>query len=218
MYRIVSTLLAATAIVLAPETQAAFVVDQSFTKGCCLTSVLAESDSYTGQSFTSGRRGNLVKVALEVNRRASFDVPWVLDIQSVEGGLPTGKVLSTTIIAPIDFPINKGDEAYLSVNLKSPVFVDVAGTYAIVLHPQGVNGPNPGLFAGSWRGGCWAGDGFECYSGGSAFSGAFPDTMVRENFDLHFQTYVSPIPLPAASWLMLSGLGVLLMNRRLSKK
>jgi hypothetical protein len=184
-----------------------------------MSAILAEAVAYTAQSVTTGRTGNLVRVELEVSRRRTFEAPWILDIQEVLEGKPSGKVLSSTIIDPRDFSVDAGSfEPPVVVDLSTPVFFKVGDPFAIVLHPKGVEGSNPRLFAGAWKGGCWDVDGFSCYRGGTAFSGPDAKSLSPENFDLRFSTYVSEVPLPAAIWLFAWGIGALLVGRGVRRK
>lgn len=180
------------------------ILDQDFHSGCCLTGILAEAYSYAGQSVTAGARGDLVRVELAASHRADFVIPWLLDIQEVVSGVPTGKVLSSTLIDADDFTLIGGFDPKLLVELSSPVFFEIGDEFAIVLHPQGIEGFAPSLFAGSWNGDVNAG-----YSGGTAFFGASGSALVAESYDFHFKTFVSQVPEPSSALLLVAGLAAL---------
>jgi hypothetical protein len=201
-------------IVTSLPLHSATLIDQSYFDGCCLTTQLAEEFAYTGQTVTSGKTGRLVRVELEASRRFDFNRPWILDIQEVTNGKPNGTILSTTLIKKNAFPINTGFQPLLDVTLKSPVFFKKGEMFAIVLHPKGVKGELPNLFAGIWSGGCWVGDNFSCYEGGQAFVGPSSNKLFPQEFDLNFRTHVSPVPLPAAFWFFGSGLLALMKYKR----
>ncbi len=211
MNRITSTLIAAALLITASQAHAVPIVDQDFTSGCCLGGALAEGLSYSGQSVTAGVSGNLVRVDLMAGRSSGFLTPWFLDIQEMASGVPTGNVLSRTLIDPSDFPVNIGFEPGLFVTLSTPVFFEAGDVFAIVLHPQGVEGFSPGLFAGLWGGDVNSG-----YLGGTALSGPFANALSPQDFDFHFRTFVTPVPEPKSYVFLLMGLVALRWARRKS--
>lgn len=212
MRRIVSAVLASTLIAAMSEAHATPLVDQSYT-GSSLSAILAEGEAYVGQSVTSGLSGYLVRVELEASRGSTFTIPWILDIQEVIAGNPTGTVLSSTLIDPTDFPINTGFEPPLVVELSSPVLFDAGDTFAIVLHPQGVEG-HPGLFAGIWDGGCTSFSTF-CYPGGQALFGPSANALAGDDYDLNFKTFVSQqVEEPRSLPLLVFGLGLMMVGFR----
>jgi hypothetical protein len=168
------------------------VVDQSYVAPPGnLGAVLAEGFAFVGQTATTGITGDLVAVELNAARRSDFLTPWVLDIQRVVNGVPTGEVLSSTVVAPQNFYSGTlfGAPSVplpLRIDLSTPVFFQVGDPFGIILHPQGVTG-SPGLFAG-----LWVGNPTDGYAGGTAVFGPQANALTPQGFDLHFRTLVDP--------------------------
>lgn len=195
--------------------QAALVVDQEFVSGCCVLSALADSASFSGQSFTAGTTGSLVRVDLEAARSSDFTMPWILDVQKLSGGVATGNIVSSTTIAHTDFPTvipPTGDPLALKIQLASPVAIEAGEQFAITLHPEGVEGDSPKLLAGYWAGDVNAG-----YLGGTALQGPFADALVAKDYDLHFRTVINAVPEPATFWTFGCGLLALLGFQRIRR-
>jgi hypothetical protein len=140
-------------------------------------------------------------------------IPWVVDIQEVVAGVPTGVVLSSTAIAPENFPLinvlpSPGEPLSLSVAMNVGIPLQAGDQFAIVLHPEGVTGA-PGLLAGNWAGSTG-------YVGGAAVTGPDSDSLtiftggVTTTYDLHFRTFMYVVPEPSNSVLL--AIGVILAS------
>jgi MYXO-CTERM domain-containing protein len=180
------------------------VVDQDSSVPIAATTLLAHGNAYVGQSVTTGLAGYLTQVELFAARQAGFLTPWLVDIQEVVDGQPTGNILSSILVQPDDFPVipSEGSPPTLLVTLSVPVLFQVGDPFAILLHPQGVTGV-PSLDAGGW------GHSTD-YPGGRAIYGASDDNLAAiEGLDLLFRTYVEPVPEPAG--MTLAGFALMAM-------
>jgi hypothetical protein len=179
------------------------IVDQSFLGTNPPTGFnVAEGFAYVGQTVTAGVSGHLVAVELNVARRPDFLIPWVLDIQEVVEGIPTGVILSSTTLAAEDIPLlpvslSPTAPLALSVAMNKAVPLAAGQQFAIVLHPQGLEGV-PGLFAGLWGGA----DG---YLGGTALHGHYGNLLSPSGGDVHFRTLMH-VPEPSAAAMLMAGM------------
>lgn len=212
-------------VLLVPTTVgAAVVLDQAFDNCSSCTSslsaALGEGFSHTAQTVTAGVSGDLVRVDLHVQRGANFLTPWELLIIEAPAGIPNGNVLTAQLV---DLPIVA---AFSAFELAAPVHFNAGDSFAIALHPQGVNGVSPQLDAGSWGGG--TGD---PYSGGRLLFGTasdhiFPPESVDPlcvplvgclGWDLFFRTYVevsAPVSAPATIFILVVGFALIGRWRR----
>jgi len=213
---------------------AATVLDQSFAPSpCCAYYNFGESQSnqfWVGQTFTAGVTGQLSQVNLAIYKTPAFDTGLNVDIFAYSAGDSTlgallGSVsLSNSQVPSFGGPGNPTNIYGLSLDLSGlDIGVSSGGTYAIL---AAVNGPT-NYGTGPNIDVAWIGSDFEGltdeYTGGhytqatgslgagSSVAGGFG------NADLAFQTYVTPVPEPSTSWLMLSAiaaLGTMLHKRR----
>jgi len=182
--------------VMLPYRAPAAVLDQSFVApGDVFEAILG--GQYIGQTYTAGVTGRLVGVNLDI----SFCIfpgcipitdtrfPMQISIYDTANGRPTTTLGSATLPA--------GQEAPLSLLITfSQAITEVAGEqHAIVVN-----------FPGSTLGPCcpfpnngiWNGSGVNPYPGGTfvvSVDGGV-SWLTDSRFDLHFQTYVEPIPEP----------------------
>ena len=156
---------------------------------------LGEGFAHVAQTVTAGITGRLRRIDLHAVGHAvrAFE----LFIIEAPGGVPNGHVLSAQIVelAEVDSP-------WKSYDLLTPVHMSAGESFAIDLHPVGVEGPFPGKGAGSWGGGSG-----NPYARGKTFVGITEDSLIAYEqvcaaclgFDNFFRTYVetSSVPLPS---------------------
>lgn len=184
-------------------------VDQAYTAPPGnLSATLAEGFAYCGMTVTAGQTGYLTRIEINARRRPDFLTPWIFDIQSVgTNGVPTGTVLSSTTVPADNFYSGNLSGAPsvplpLAVDLATAPLFTAGDRFAIVLHPQGASG-SPGLFAGFWVGN----PSNSGYAGGEALFGQQANALQLQGYDLHFRTWVTPIPEPLG-FVALVGLGL----------
>jgi hypothetical protein len=211
---------------------AATILDQSFAPSpCCSYYNFGSSQSdqaWVGQTFTAGVTGQLSQVNLAIYKTPAFDTGLSVDIFVYNPGDNTlGASLGSVSLANSQVPSFGGPGSPtniygVSLDLSGlNIGVSSGSTYAIL---AAVNGPTnyPGTNIGiSWIGSDF--EGADEYTGGhftqatGALSAGSTVTGGFGNADLAFQTYVTPVPVPPTSWLMLSGLaglGAMVRKRR----
>lgn len=168
-------------LLLAPAVaNSAIVVDQSFTSPTSLYTFFA--NPRIAQTFTAGIDGNLVGVNLDL----LDDVPLSVAIYDTVGGQPANRVLAeATVPGPVSFAT--------FIEFSSPVRMVAGNQYAIVVsQPQAVNP------MAAWVGAAGSVS-FDYYPGGQEWVQTGPaDNPVwgfYESYDLHFRTYVEPLPI-----------------------
>jgi hypothetical protein len=196
---------------IAVSTSATPVRDQAYDDAGNLSAALAQEFAYVAQSVTAGIRGSLSAVEISALDQPTFALPWVVEIIAVSGGTPTGVVLASETVdlpSPVIFDVPR---LFFRIDLSTPAFFDAGDSFAIALHPQGITGVSPGLFAGAWVGGTG-----NPYAGGQLFSGLTAETLTPDSpdFDLNFRTYVEPVPEPGTLVLLLTGIGLVALLRR----
>jgi hypothetical protein len=181
-------------------------VDHTDCRGCtaALAYTLAEGFSYVGQTATAGFEGALAAIEIFATHSQGFDTPWVLDVIDAPGGQPNGTILASS--DPFSIPLNPFYD-WTYVPLRGGVRVMSGTQFAFTIHPLGVSGLSPRLFAGGWAGAVHFDD---FYPRGTTLAGGSPDTLELDNDlgDLFFRTYVVPIPEPRPGLLFLSGAAV----------
>ena len=112
------------------------IVDQSFTAGGDLTTIINESCAYIAQTYKAGLTGTLDSIKIDTGLNG-FGDPLSLDIQirSVSGGVPTSTILGETVFAGT--PSFSNAISFASQNISQ-----VAGVqYGIVVHYVGAPAP-----------------------------------------------------------------------------
>jgi len=146
--------------------------------------------TYIAQTYTAGVTGTLDQVDLLLSRLDPLDRNLIVQIETTNGGLPSGVVLDSSQLTPSQVTVsNFPDLSFVSVPLSgSPT---VAGDqYAIV-----VADPTATPFGGSQY--LWGGASGDPYSPGEALLtfDAGASWLEQTGFDMDFKTYVTP-PLP----------------------
>jgi hypothetical protein len=167
-------------------------LDQSFTSGDDLIGIINDCCNFVGQTFTAGRDGTLAAVNIDIyNGDRRVTAPLRVSIRNTENGLPGQTVLATTVLnsqrvplsQQITFPqrprIHSGVRYAIVVNLENPQGDDTAQWVGATgnRYPRGVQ-----CARFTYNG---LGDWF-CYTGAN--------DPYNQGFDLHFRTYVNPVP------------------------
>ena len=187
------------------------IVDQSFTAGTNLTTVINDCCAYVAQTYTAGITGTLNSIRIDT-RTHGFADPLSLDIQarSVSGGLPTSTILGDVFFS--------GTPNFADViSFASEHVPQLAGEqYAIVVHY--IDAPPAGHPEGRWDGA--VGDLYPDGADLLSFDGGLSWVGIADGFDSHFVTMVdtAAIPEPSTSSLALAGvLGAIILRRRAKK-
>jgi hypothetical protein len=187
------------------------VVDQSFTAGNNLTTIINDCCAYVAQTYTAGLTGTLNSIRIDT-RTHGFADPLSLDIQarSVSGGLPTSTILGNVVFS--------GTPSFADViSFASEHVPQIAGEqYALVVHY--IDAPPPGHPEGRWDGA--VGDLYPDGADLLSFDGGLSWVGIADGFDSHFVTIVdtAAIPEPSTSSLAVAGiLGAIIMRRRAKK-
>jgi hypothetical protein len=181
------------------------VVDQSFTTGNNLTTIINDCCAYVAQTYTAGLTGTLSSIRIDT-RTHGFADPLSLDIQtrSVSLGLPTSTILGDVVFAGTP---SFADE----ISFASEHVPQIAGEqYAIVVHYIGA--PPPGHPEGRWDGA--VGDLYPEGADLLSFDGGLLWVGIADGFDSHFVTIVdiAAIPEPSTNSLAVAGmLGALIL-------
>jgi hypothetical protein len=182
------------AFVVVCQAMWADVIDQSFTQGGDLGTVINDCCAYVAQTYTAGLSGTLAAVSVDIT---GFGDPLPLDVEirTVANGLPTTTILGET--TTMNFSLSD----IIAFNQAIP---QVAGTqYAIVVHFDGA--PPPPDAEGVWGGATGnlypGGDDVLSFDGGQTFCFCGG----QDNFDSHFITYVNEVPEPGTLLLLASG-------------
>jgi hypothetical protein len=169
-------------------------LDQSFTSGDDLVGIINECCNFVGQTFTAGRDGTLAAVNVDIygnDGTPGDEAPLRVSIRNTENGLPGETVLATTVVNSQNIPLSRlitfprqprihsGVSYAIVVNLENPSPRDRAGWIGATgnRYPRGVHCARftySGL--GDWF----------CYTGAN--------DPFNQGFDLHFRTYVNPVP------------------------
>jgi hypothetical protein len=178
------------------------VRDQSVTEPFNATAFINEGFPLVAQIYTAGVSGTLAAVNVNVTSNAGF--PLRVSVRSVVDGLPTTTVLGEVLLsegsAPLSLAVRFGDS-----------IAQIAGEqYALVVdYPTQ---PSPAGLVNFWSG---ASD--DVYAGGVAAASVDGVNWIVENasVDLHFRTFVNPVPAPDVLHLLaLGGLCAALGLRR----
>lgn len=196
MHRFLRVVILVALLVACQAMWADAILDQSFTQGGDLGTIINDCCAYVAQTYTAGLSGILSAVSVDIT---AFGDPLPLDVEirTVVNGLPTTTILGET--TTMNFSIN-------DMILFNQDITQVAGTqYAIVVHFDGAPPPPDAL-------GVWNGATGNLYTGGDDLL-SFDNGQTfcfcggQDNFDSHFKTYVNEVPEP--STLMLLGSGCL---------
>jgi len=184
-------------LVMLPYPAPAAVLDQSFVAPSDVQFAIL-TGQFIGQTYTAGVTGRLAAVNLDIGFCMPFQgctpitdtrFPMQISIYDTVNGLPTTVLGSATLPA--------GQAAPLSLLITFPqAIAEIAGEqHAIVVN---FPGSTPGTCCPFPNNGIWIGSGVNPYPGGAILDsndgGVSWSTDSR--FDLHFQTYVEPIPEP----------------------
>jgi hypothetical protein len=205
-------------------------LDANYTSGTLSTGgslLTIRSDNELGQTFTVLNSGDLTQVDLMLSQTAGNTAGITLDVTTVSAnGLPTGTVLASETLASNQVASGSYSQPVQTVFSLSPFAVTAGEKLAITLQSNSsinpyywlgdLDWPQFGENVGTYAGGL----GLENTSSpecGSTGAGAWgpvclynsPGNQSGPNADFSFSTYVntSPVPLPAAAWLMVGGLG-----------
>jgi len=152
------------------------VIDQSFTSP---TTGLALYGDYAfiAQTFTAGLTGALAGVNINVNSSSPF--PLQVAIHTVtSSGEPSSTILGNTTLTQSSAPLS------LLITFPQTINMIAGVQYAIVVNFEGAPPNRPE--------GVWYGAGGNYYTGGEAYASIDGSSwLAGEDFDLHFQTYVT---------------------------
>ena len=167
--------------------------------------VINECCAFVGQTYTAGLTGTLAAVSVDVVSDRAF--PLTVAIRPTEGGVPTAAVLGQTTL-------RASSASFDELIAFSEDIEQLAGaTFAIVVSYAGAPPPGAGHGVGHWvgRGDVYAG-GFQMAS----VDGVDWSLVQYPQFDLHFRTFVAPVPEPAT--LGLFGAGIVCAAGRLVRR
>ena len=180
---------------LATPAPSAPIVDQSFTSPTSAGATFNDCCTFIAQTFTAGITGTLAGVNIDVlDANAASTSPLHVAIRTVTGDAPTTTILS-------EVTLGSGESLLSDLVVFPDLITIVAGTsYAIVVNYEGT-APTEG----SWQGA--AGD---LYLDGTLWASVSDGISWFElgqgEVDLHFRTYVEPIPEPSTPLLVLEAL------------
>jgi parallel beta-helix repeat protein len=164
------------------------VLDQSFTSGNNLSAATGGCCNFIAQTFTAGRFGSLAGVNVDTydaNDPPNDDAPLRISIRNTEHGMPGQRVLATTVLDTQNVPLSR------LITFPQQPRIHSGVRYAVVINPEN---PSPSDFVG------WAGATGNRYPRGeecaSSDDGVSWFCYTHQGFDLHFQTYVNPLPPP----------------------
>jgi hypothetical protein len=195
-----------------PSARAATLLDQSFTKkgGGNLASFINECCQFVAQTFTAGLSGKFESVRINVQGIPQASSQLRVSLWSTKQGIPQDTILSTILPSGTSLISNK-------IIFPDHFNIHAGSMYALIVNY--VKAPPPG-FGGLQ--GFWDGNSDNQYSGGEML--AYDNqtnqwTNQGEGFDVFFETYVIPTPIPASIWLLFSGLvGLLSVSRKKNPK
>jgi hypothetical protein len=191
--------------------EAAIIIDQSFTSGGGLTTIINDCCAFVGQTYTAGITGTLAGVSVDVvylEHTPPFNFPLDVQIRTLNAGLPSTTILGETSTTAFS----------LSDVISFPqVIPQIAGVgYAIVVDFLGA--PPQGNPVGLWLGA----PGNLYPGGGDMLSFDHGVTWVAtgpDNFDSHFETLVSTAVVePSSLLLAVPGLLYLTVFRAVRRK
>jgi len=161
-------------------------VDQAFTGENSAASIINDGASSVAQTFTAGLSGTLTGINIDIySYYVPGNFPLHVAIRGVNDGLPNNLVLGETTLnvsaISLDRPVTFPQMIPVTAGLQYSIVVNYAGATPQD-HAQG-----------AWIGST-ATDG---YVGGMPF-GLYGQTWTpTSSIDLHFRTYVQPVPEPS---------------------
>ena len=165
-------------------------LDQSFTSPGGAVEIINECCNFVAQTFTAGRDGVLAGVSIDTydadEEPPTPSAPLRVSIRNTENGLPGQTVLATTVLDSQVVPLSQ------LITFPQHPQIHSGVRYAIVLN---LENPQPSDKAG------WIGSVGNAYPRGDACASfnagvdwfCYSDPA-QQQFDNHFQTFVSPTP------------------------
>lgn len=169
------------------------------------------------QTFTVGISGTLTGLDLRIGRQPTTQQPLLYDLRTTSGNAPTESDAGASVLVsgqlqasevPTDFELSAPPNAFVHIDLSGAALQVSAGdVLAIVLRSD-----NPGT---AYR---WFGVGgppsIPRYSGGDSYHRHLAGwNKLAENGDNAFRTYVSAVPEPSCSVLVLMGSAMIGVSR-----
>lgn len=196
----------AIALIVGMQTAHGFsVIDQSHTSGGDLGAFINECCEYAAQTFTAGVSGNLDSVRVSIGESVQAVGQLRISILPTQNGLPIFNPLGSITLSSASAALTD------VIAFPNSIAITTGTMYAIAANYVNVPAPGAGQVQGVWSGSTnnqyTNGQYLTYYQNGWIYDG--------DGYDVHFQTYASPIPIPASIWLFGSGLlGLVGMARR----